>query len=124
MAGCKEVDIECLVEAAAEGWDLHVQIALFVARIDEWNHQGTTALVAAASRGHVRIVELLLREGANPNAPAVRLEPPLHAAIRHRHPAIVRALVKGGATIDEGALAVAANDPLMTELLGALSTSR
>lgn len=76
---------------------------------------GYTAIHAAVLRGEVDLVKLLLARGANPNAPLLKSTParrnsadyalefelvgatPFWLAARHLEPAIMRALVAGGA---------------------------
>lgn len=61
---------------------------------------GSTALHAAAARGHLETVRLLLQHGANPNArDAGDNASPLHFAAGGGHRETVRALLDGGADV-------------------------
>jgi len=63
-------------------------------------HGGWTGLHAAAQHGHLDIVRVLLRHGADPNAREVGDNTyPLHWAAAHGHTEIVRALLDAGGDV-------------------------
>lgn len=62
--------------------------------------QGDTALMIAASRGHIDVVRTLLKHGANPNLLNHDKASPLMAAALMGHEEIVIMLLKAGANID------------------------
>lgn len=61
---------------------------------------GTTPLCEAVSLNHVRVVEVLLRAGAQVNKPDQFGMTPLHKAAFHGRAALVNRLVKSGADIN------------------------
>ena len=73
--------------------------------IDMTNKQGQTALMLAASRGHQKLVELLLEKGAQSNLANPFGMTALHMACKQRHVEVVDLLVnkhrsEGGADPD------------------------
>jgi ankyrin repeat protein len=91
-----------LVEACGRG-DRAAAEALLGAEPDlarARDSHGSTALHAAAAHGHLALVELLLRQGAEPNArDAGDNASPLHFAAGAGHVDIVRALLDAGADV-------------------------
>lgn len=80
-----------------------------------------TPLAAACIRGHLDVVRLLLRHGANPDALSPQRRTPLFYATstpegRDRHP-IVRALLEAGANVDE----CYADNGFITPLMNAIT---
>jgi ankyrin repeat protein len=63
------------------------------------NELKATPLQSATSAGHVRIVEMLLKNQANPNAQEQGGYTPLHAAAQNGDVAMIRALLFGGADL-------------------------
>ena len=61
------------------------------------DNDGNTALLLAASRGQLRVVQKLIREGANINVANKNGYTPLMQAARNGHPQTVRALLEAGA---------------------------
>jgi ankyrin repeat protein len=49
--------------------------------------------------GSAELVAALLRRGADPNRPSFGRSLPLHQAVSERHPAVVRALLEAGASV-------------------------
>ncbi len=70
-------------------------------RASELDDNGETPVFAAAARGHVEIVELLLRHGASPNARCEGGGTPLLMAAAFGNAAVVQRLVAGGADVDD-----------------------
>ncbi len=66
------------------------------ADVDDQPPYGTSATVVAAHSGHRAVAELLLRQGADPNAADAGYTA-LHAAVLHKDAALVRALLDHGA---------------------------
>src|SRR5689334_21144980 len=63
-------------------------------------HGGWTGLHSAAQHGHVNLVRLLLKHGADPNArEAGDNTYPLHWAAANRHIDVVRALLDAGGDV-------------------------
>lgn len=71
------------------------------ARASELDENGETPLFAAAARGHVEIIELLLQHGASPNARCEGGGTPLLMAAAFGNTAAVQRLVAGGADVDD-----------------------
>ncbi|KAK4141642.1 ankyrin repeat-containing domain protein [Dichotomopilus funicola] len=65
------------------------------ANVNVANRQGATALHAAVIRGHLGVVDILLRAGANPDLADEVGDTPLHEAARRGHHQITERLVKG-----------------------------
>jgi ankyrin repeat protein len=63
------------------------------------NELKATPLQSATSAGHVKIVEMLLKNQANPNAQEQGGYTPLHAAAQNGDVAMIRALLFGGADL-------------------------
>jgi len=61
---------------------------------------GQTALISASGLGHVDMVHLLLRHGANPNLPAKDNSTALLFAAYHGSTDIVEALIRAGADVN------------------------
>ena len=64
------------------------------------DRSGRTPLLAAATRGHEEIVDMLLAAHANPNTPDQFGYTPLLAAVEHRHEKIAQRLIKAGAAVN------------------------
>lgn len=60
------------------------------------NKSKQTAIYAAANSGDEAMLNLLLSRGANPN-PTKEFSPPMSAAVRHGHTAIINTLMNNGA---------------------------
>ena len=75
--------------------------------VNNTNWRGETALMAAAVKGHVDCLNLLLEKGANPNTFAwwsgKEGRPPLMCAIDFGHDACARALLEKGANVNKTA---------------------
>ena len=69
--------------------------------IDSKGSDGCTALHIASMEGHVDIVRMLLKAGANPNAKADVRITPLHAAVLRGHTQVIEVLLAGGAFIGD-----------------------
>src|SRR5690606_7935090 len=65
--------------------------------VNHADNEGFTALHVAAREGFTTAVALLLKVGANPNAPDTYGFTPLHEAILSGHEVIVKQLLSGGA---------------------------
>lgn len=80
----------------------------------------TTPLIAAVRKGHLKIVKLLLKNSADPNFPAARYTPLYYATLRagtpKDRPAIVRALLDGGASVDNCSVRPDDYTPLMNAI--------
>src|SRR5690349_15203565 len=63
------------------------------------NALNVTPLQSATSAGHVKIVEMLLKNRADPNVREPGGYTPLHAAAQNGDPAMIRALLYGGADL-------------------------
>ena len=72
---------------------------------------GTTALMLAASGGHLEVARLLLAHNAQVNATNNEGETALHTAVRENKPEIVTLLLENGAKVD--ALSTSSVSPLM-----------
>jgi ankyrin repeat protein len=93
-----------LMFAAKEGHEAIGRVLLGSgAAVDAADSRRWTALMYAAVNGHAGFVRLLLEKGANANAREAKGRTPLLLAATHGdHPAVVQALLDGGA--DPGAL--------------------
>ena len=69
--------------------------------INETNPEGDTALSLAALHGQRKVVQLLLRDGADVDAANRKGETALHAAAKNGHAQVVCALLTGGADVDK-----------------------
>jgi len=90
------------------------------AKVDEQSRYGWTALMFAAWQGHEDVAEALLEAGADPNISSgsvpsgfetVGGHPPssaLQEAVRNHHLNLAKILINGGAEIDGGSIALAA----------------
>lgn len=121
LTGCGPKEgVTPLMLAAKSGDAREVKrIAYDGARLDERSHYGWTALMFAAWEGHPESVRILLDAGADPNVVSAEVpskfetvggHPPstaLQEAIRNGHLDIGKMLIKGGATIDPAAVALA-----------------
>eukprot|EP00049_Salpingoeca_infusionum_P014962 m.286949 g.286949 ORF g.286949 m.286949 type:complete len:444 (-) comp15785_c0_seq2:1310-2641(-) len=65
--------------------------------LEKQDRRQRTPLFVAATKGSLMCVTLLLSLGANPNAPSVNNDTPLHAAMHHNHVKVSRALLEHGA---------------------------
>ena len=94
-----------LIEATLE-WDiidLQGRAARFCVSEDGWIEElpiQPTPLIAASSRGHVELVQLLLESGANLNVPDVNKRTALSYASEKGHVEVVRLLLSAGARRD------------------------
>lgn len=64
------------------------------------NDQGTTALIEASKLGHVDIVRVLLKAGANPNWANSAGETAVHYAAQHAVPTVLQLLVAHGGDVN------------------------
>ncbi|CAG9314155.1 unnamed protein product [Blepharisma stoltei] len=71
------------------------------ANIEEKNHIGCTPLAVATRSGHLKIVELLIKEGANINAVNDAGQSILFIACWHNHKDVVELLINQGAIVDQ-----------------------
>jgi ankyrin repeat protein/catechol 2,3-dioxygenase-like lactoylglutathione lyase family enzyme len=98
----RDARVQELVEACERG-DGAAAAALLAAEPDlarARDSHGSTALHAAAARGHLALVGLLLRHGAEPNARDTGDNAsPLHFAAGAGHVDVVRALLDAGADV-------------------------
>ncbi len=65
--------------------------------IDVQDDKGLTALHIAATKGDVRIIQMLIGFGADPNIPSREGQTPLMAAMDEKKPNAALALIEGGA---------------------------
>ena len=75
--------------------------------INQFNERGENTLHIASSSGHLEIVDLLLKAGANPDiGTEVGYSSPLEVAVRDNHPKIVTRLIEAGANlaVEDGTL--------------------
>lgn len=80
--------------AAFFGLDLVVAKLLQAqSRVDCKDNRNTTPLMYAAAAGHASVVQILLREGADPNHSCLRGTTALHQAIIHGHKEVVQHLL-------------------------------
>jgi hypothetical protein len=98
-AASRPADRSATLRSAAETGDVRQLRALLGAqvRIDAPDARGRTALMLAALRGQAESVDLLLAQGADPNAADANGTTPLQAALAADQPAIVAALRRAGA---------------------------
>ena len=95
-----------LVEAAGRGDKAAVERALSQgANINEIGGNGYTALYAAAEKGHLDVVTLLIGKGANPNVHMGQQSccpgwTPLMIATAENHPTAVQALLEAGSDVN------------------------
>ncbi|XP_035824152.1 ankyrin-3 isoform X2 [Aplysia californica] len=111
---------ETLMEAVAGGNVMGVEAILKETsagssdkEIEDDSAQGvlTTALFSAVRLGHKRVVQLLVKHGADVNAVDAEGMPVLHVAVESRFPDLVKFLVKRGARVS--ALCPAGDSVLM-----------
>ncbi|KAI4234159.1 MAG: hypothetical protein LQ349_003966 [Xanthoria aureola] len=101
--------------AAFFGLDLVVSKLLQEqSRVDCNDNLNTTPLMYAAAAGHVSVVQILLRQGADPNHSCLRGTTALHQAIIHDHTTVVQHLLNAP-SIDVNAIDTKLDDktPLM-----------
>ncbi|KAI9774855.1 MAG: hypothetical protein M1840_000071 [Geoglossum simile] len=85
-----------------KGGDLDAEIQRApIAVIDSVDSNGRTALSWAASRGDIKALQILLRNGANPNLASVSDMAPLHFATRPKSPGCIIPLLTSGANVDQ-----------------------
>ncbi len=73
--------------------------------IDEgYDEEGWTPLMLAAEEGYVRVVNTLLKYGANVSAKTVSGHTALHLAISHKHISVTKALIRAGADLTATAI--------------------
>lgn len=84
--------------AALNGHDRVVAVLSRAVDCNLRSTSGFTPLMQASTRGHIAVVNLLLRAGADPNLATRDGWTPLHRAIANRHHAIVRLLIGAGAS--------------------------
>ncbi|KXX73183.1 Ankyrin repeat and EF-hand domain-containing protein 1 [Madurella mycetomatis] len=100
--------------------ELRRQIESRPESINEPNSEGIPPLTLAAGRGHLSIVDLLLREKADANQKDRNGRTALNVAAQHagdNQAAIIRALLRGGAEVDATCPALKNNTPLMTVII-------
>lgn len=66
---------------------------------DGYDDERWTALMMAAEDGFVRVVNVLIRLGADVSAKAVAGYTALHLAVSHKHVACTKALIRAGADV-------------------------
>lgn len=98
-------DFECrasLAWAAVEGHDKAVEFLLArdCSGIDYWDRTGKTALHHAAMKGFLRVVNVLLSKGADPNPQDTEGVRPLGLAARNDHSEVVSALLVARAELN------------------------
>lgn len=71
------------------------------AEVDEWDHEGQTALIAATAKGHREIVEILLANGAGVDFKPIYGETALIVASSCGHKNIAKILLASGADMNE-----------------------
>ena len=97
-----------LIKAASEGRTKEVEkllkISAFKKDIDgQHDRDGSTALIHSAEKGHVEIMDLLLKAGADPNLPDFKGQTPLmHSAGRGKKTAIEKLLSVEGIEMNAG----------------------
>lgn len=74
------------------------------AALDLMDSQGNTPLHIAAMRGHVRLIEAIIKAGSDINKPNRKKQSPLFLAYKHRHQGAALALIKNKAIIPQGEL--------------------
>ena len=98
------LDIWALHKAANFGQIEIVQnlLELFPSNIDSFDQDGWAPLHLASFSGHVHVVELLIKMGANLNLGSLNEKGymPIHAAAHGRNAAVVAVLVRNGAYAD------------------------
>ena len=65
--------------------------------LDVRGYLGATAVCRAARKGHLDCLNILIKHGANPDIPNIKMQYPLHFAAFKEHPDAVEALLVGGA---------------------------
>ncbi len=68
--------------------------------VDRLNGEGDAALFLAVQEGHIDVVDLLIREGADVNLRGGNRSTPLHVAAAHGSGELVALLLKYGAKLD------------------------
>jgi len=81
--------------------DLEQEILTSSASINTIDSNGRTPLSWAASRGDTRLIQSLIRLGANPNIVSVCYMSPLHYAVRAASPRTIVSLLAAGAKVDQ-----------------------
>ncbi|HMK36212.1 MAG TPA: ankyrin repeat domain-containing protein [Desulfomonilaceae bacterium] len=93
---------DSLLDAVARG-ELH-RVELLVKKGGDVNAkragEGTTALMLASKEGHERIVDFLLRSGADANGRNIHGWTPLMAAAANGHAEIVKLLLEHGSDVN------------------------
>ncbi|MHB1188776.1 ankyrin repeat domain-containing protein [Thiobacillus sp.] len=84
-----------LMEAVRQDSLELAQTLLDAGAVSNIKGRGYTPLGLAAKNGNVRLVEMLLRTGANPDRKSDDGDTPMHAAALMGHPAVIDALAKG-----------------------------
>lgn len=67
------------------------------AYLDTRGYLGATALCRAARRGHIQVLKLLVKAGADMDVPNDKMQFPLHFAAFKEHPKAVQVLLESGA---------------------------
>jgi ankyrin repeat protein len=80
--------------------DMEAEVLTSSSFINSVDSNGRTPLSWAASRGDVRIVQSLIRLGANPNIVSVCDMSPLHFAMRATTPRCIVPLLAAGGKVD------------------------
>lgn len=101
-------DLNCLMDLVEEG----------CVKVDEKDEQGSTLLHKAAEQGHIKLVQWLLTNGADPLITNQLGETPAEMARRFDHPDVVQLLRPSKLTTDLDECASVASSPLSEFNLG------
>lgn len=86
--------------AALKGYGEVVSLVAHRMDCNVQSNSGLTPLLQAAAAGHIPVMEMLLRAGADPNLASSEGWTPLHKAVANGHEAAVALLMKSGAAVD------------------------
>lgn len=86
--------------AALKGYGEVVSLVAHRMDCNVQSTSGLTPLLQAAAAGHIPVMEMLLRAGADPNLESGEGWTPLHKAVANGHAIAVRLLLESGATVD------------------------
>lgn len=104
LAAAERGDNDVLAELITVAKEQAVFSEKFINHSNKW---GVTALMIAAKNGHLGVVKLLLKEGADPNLrggdfPEGRKKTALAFAAENRHDEVAYTLLENGADADAG----------------------